>query len=408
MKHPLYVSSGAYRIVKKLQASGYEAYIVGGAIRDLLLDKQPKDFDIACSGTPEEIKKVFGRRNCRIIGKRFRLAHVLDDGELYEVSTFRTNPQQNRKKYNSQSNNDKLPENLIVSDNVYGTAKEDASRRDFSVNALFYDPVQEELYDYTGMGLDDIKNKIVRAIGNPALRFEEDPVRMLRALKLVAQFDFTLDNTTENALFAKLSLLRHAAPSRLSLELEKILHSTAGDRHLEIFHNYGLLQYFLPNMNSFWGSSEQFQMLALLEERNARVDEGRYRDSVSLAAATIAFPFVASRLTNNSDFFWEKNSESKDVISLILKELFAPLSLMNCIFESSIRILQMQPLFEPSKRGKLQDMLSQRSYPHARELFIIRHAVAGENVADLEKIWPRNSEKHRKFNQRENKKYGKF
>ena len=154
MKHDLPVAPHVVDLISELQNAGYEAYIVGGAIRDLLLGRKPKDFDISTSATPEEVRAVFGRRIARIIGKRFRLVHVEYSGELFEVSTFRRAP--TRTAANSKK---ELPENLILSDNSFGTAEEDAWRRDFTVNALFYDPVNSELLDYTGQGIDDIRNR---------------------------------------------------------------------------------------------------------------------------------------------------------------------------------------------------------------------------------------------------------
>ena len=219
------INRNATAIIAALHEAGFESYVVGGAVRDLLLGRNPKDFDISTSASPEEVRQVFGRRSVRIIGKRFRLAHVYMGRELFEVSTFRKTPENSGIEERNIRHPELLPEHLIVSDNAFGTAREDAWRRDFTVNALFYDPLKGEILDYTGQGIADIEHRIVRAIGEPNLRFEEDPVRMLRALKLVAQYDFTFDNATENALFADLPLICHAAPSRLSLELEKILQS---------------------------------------------------------------------------------------------------------------------------------------------------------------------------------------
>ena len=198
MKNELPVSVNARSVVTQLQKAGYETYIVGGAIRDMLLGRTPKDFDISTAATPEEIRQVFGRRSARIIGKRFRLAHVYSGRELFEVATFRKAPGKKDLAEHQNGGKDDLPDNLIVSDNSFGTSKEDAARRDFTVNALFYDPEKKEIKDFTGKGLDDMERGIVRAIGNPGLRFEEDPVRMLRALKLVGQYDFALDSATEN------------------------------------------------------------------------------------------------------------------------------------------------------------------------------------------------------------------
>ena len=332
MKHDLPVAPHVVDLISELQNAGYEAYIVGGAIRDLLLGRKPKDFDISTSATPEEVRAVFGRRIARIIGKRFRLVHVEYSGELFEVSTFRRAP--TRTAANSKK---ELPENLILSDNSFGTAEEDAWRRDFTVNALFYDPVNSELLDYTGQGIDDIRNRVVRAIGDPKLRFEEDPVRMLRALKLIGQYDFTMDAATENALFSELELIRVAAPSRLALELEKILSSAYGDKHFQAFHDYGLLPYFLPELNAAWDTPHGDYALNLLNERNCRVREGLYRNSVSLAMAALALPFVELECGGKPGDLWNPGPDSTAAIRGVLDRLFKPQTMMNRMTMSAER-----------------------------------------------------------------------
>ena len=385
MKVKLQISPAAKYVVTALQEAGYEAYIVGGAIRDLLLERAPKDFDIGCSATPEEVRQVFGRRSARIIGKRFRLTHVIYKGDLFEVSTFRKAPVEAGHNERTLPNEEELPENLIVSDNSWGTAVEDAWRRDFTVNALFYDPVNGELYDHTGMGLDDIKSKTVRAIGEPALRFEEDPVRMLRALKLVGQFDFTLESKTENALFASLELLKHASPSRLALELEKIFGSSYGDRHLKAFHDYGLLEYFLPELNRVWETPVMDRALELLYERNCRLDEGRYRNSVSLAMACVALPFVEEELgIAPGDIFPARKSAR--AITKVLENIFLPLHMMIRLNLSAEKVLGQQAIYDQGKCP--QELFTSRSYPNSRELKIIRTAVDGGDPEQCDREWP--------------------
>ena len=385
MKIKLQISPAAKSVVTALQEAGYEAYIVGGAIRDLLLERAPKDFDIGCSATPEEVRQVFGRRSARIIGKRFRLTHVTYKGDLFEVSTFRKAPVEAGHNERTLPNEEELPENLIVSDNSWGTAVEDAWRRDFTVNALFYDPVNGELYDHTGMGLDDIKSKTVRAIGEPALRFEEDPVRMLRALKLVGQFDFTLESKTENALFASLELLKHASPSRLALELEKIFGSSYGDRHLRAFHDYGLLEYFLPELNRVWETPVMDRALELLYERNCRLDEGRYRNSVSLAMACVALPFVEEELgIAPGDIFPARKSAR--AITKVLENIFLPLHMMIRLNLSAEKVLGQQAIYDQGKCP--QELFTSRSYPNSRDLKIIRTAVDGGDPEQCDREWP--------------------
>ena len=382
MKQYLAISNTAAEIVKTLQDAGFETYVVGGAVRDLLLNRTPKDFDISTAATPEEIRGVFGRRRARIIGKRFRLVHLYADNDIYEISTFRAPPSTR----NSQ-------DNLITSDNVYGSAEDDVWRRDFTMNALFYDPSKGEVLDLTGMGLDDIKNSIVRAIGDPKLRFEEDPVRLLRALKMVAQFDFTLENATENALFASLPLLTLASGSRLTLELEKILKSSFCDRHFEVFHDYGLLPYFLPELSTVWGTPIQQRLCDLLYERGCRVDAGIYRNSVSLAIAAAALPFAESALGNAPGTLWEAGCPgSSGAIAHAVDHVFRPQNLMVRMRESACRMLSLQPQLEITDHPRRGEIMQQRAYAHARELLMIRHAGLPD-AEELAKIWPPVSER---------------
>ena len=400
MKRKLEIDRNATAIIAALHEAGFESYIVGGAVRDLLLGRTPKDFDISTSASPEEVRHVFGRRSVRIIGKRFRLAHVYMGRELFEVSTFRRAPATSGAEERNLSHPELLPEHMIVSDNAFGTAKEDAWRRDFTVNALFYDPLREELLDYTGQGIADIENRIVRAIGNPKLRFEEDPVRMLRALKLVAQYEFTLDDATENALFSDLPLICHAAPSRLSLELEKILQSCYGDRHFQVFHDYGLLQYLLPEIEGAWDSAVVQYMLKLFFERNCRIDEGRYRNSISLAIATIAVAFVEAACDREPGKLWTDTPESRAAIRAVLNKLFRPQNMMVKMNLSAERILLMQTELEKSDLRR--SLPQQRSYAHACELYAIRHLVAGEPEDRLRRFPPAEEQReHRRGKRRE-------
>ncbi len=390
------ISSGAFSVVSALQNAGYETYIVGGAIRDLLLGKQPKDFDISTSATPEEVREVFGRKHARIIGKRFRLTHVFACDEIFEVSTFRKQPSLHAGDLNDPKSILK-PENMILSDNSYGTSAEDAFRRDFTANALFFDPVKKALIDHTGMGLHDIKNRIVRAIGVPALRFEEDPVRMLRALKLVAQYDFSMEPATENALFTSLDFFRHAAPGRLSLELEKILKSVYSDAHLETFFDYGLLNIFLPGFAAAWGTAPAKYALDLLYERNCRVEAGVYRDSISLALAAAALPFAEAALGAAPGALWEKRSDA--VVCAVrdaVEKVFAPQILMVKMREAAIRIILLQSTLENFTGKNKNELFRQKSYSHARELFMIRNIVAGKDPKSLAAMWPPGEDKAEK------------
>jgi poly(A) polymerase len=217
------VDTDAMYVVERLRANGYETYVVGGAVRDLMLGKKPKDFDIVTEATPSKIKKVF--RNSRIIGRRFRLVHVYFGPKIFEVSTFRS-----------------LADGLTS--NTYGTIEEDVLRRDFSLNALFYDPGKQVVVDYVE-GMKDIRDKRIRPIIPLPVIFKDDPVRMIRAVKYAATTGFTLSWLLKRRIKKEAPLLASVSPSRLTEELFKIVHSPYAAKiveNLESFGLYGMLQ----------------------------------------------------------------------------------------------------------------------------------------------------------------------
>jgi poly(A) polymerase len=226
------IDSDADRVVRKLTRAGYKAYLVGGCVRDLLVGRTPKDFDVATSATPNEIKATF--RNSRIIGRRFRLAHVFFDQKIIETATFRANPR-------DEDDHDLL----IRRDNVFGNESEDAKRRDFTINGLFYDVEREEVIDHVG-GLADLEAKLVRTIGDPDIRFQEDPVRMLRAIKFAARLDFGFEPATWRALLRWRSEISKCAPPRLLEEMHRLLRGGAARRSFELMVETGVLAVLSP------------------------------------------------------------------------------------------------------------------------------------------------------------------
>ncbi|MBQ4336044.1 MAG: hypothetical protein IJC34_02515 [Lentisphaeria bacterium] len=402
MKYSLPVDPRMIDVVDRLQEAGYETYIVGGAIRDLLMERRPKDYDISTAATPEQVREVFGRRSVRIIGRRFRLAHLHLGREIIEISTFRRAPEGHGREATA-AEEDRLPENIILSDNDYGTVEEDALRRDFTVNSLYYDPVREDLLDFTGNGMADIENGVVRAIGNARLRFEEDPVRILRALKLVGQYDFSPDAETENAIFDSLPLIRFASPSRLSLELEKVLSSAYGDKHLKAFHDYGFLEYFLPFLHENWDTDAMRYAMDLFTERNYRVDEGVYRNSISLACAVLALPFVERAAGNNCGELWSPDRHAVHLIRQVLKDLFQPQNMINSVMQSAEHILRLQPgMYHMEDDGSV---IGSYGYNHAREVIAIQNFVCWQDER-LEDFWPPDNAPRRR-NKRPQRKHKK-
>ena len=272
------VNPSAVQVVSRLVQNGYEAYLVGGAVRDLLLGCEPKDYDITTDATPEEVRSVFGRRSCMVIGRRFRLAQVRVNGEEFEVSTFRRKPSQQERKGRYDDDG-----KMIWNDNEYGTLEDDVQRRDFTVNALYMDLVGSRgIIDYTG-GIQDLKDGIVRTVGDPEERFEEDPVRMLRALKLVGQHGFKLEEETAAALERKRGMITLSSVARLYEELLKIFFTGKSLRILTAFHEHGFLTHFWPMMEEIWDTYDGAITKRLLKLRDEALSSSDYSHSKALA-----------------------------------------------------------------------------------------------------------------------------
>jgi len=263
------ISSGALRVLYRLNEAGYAAHLVGGAVRDLLLGGHPKDFDIATDATPEDVKRLF--RNCRLIGRRFRLAHVVFGHEIVEVATFRGSS-------DDGSGDRHVVDGRILRDNVYGTIEEDAIRRDFTVNALYYDIADFSVHDYIG-GYADLDARVLRLIGDPAQRYREDPVRMLRAIRLAAKLDFAIAPEAR-APFADLGeLLLNAPPARLFDESLKLFLAGNGLKSFRALEQSGLLADVFPltaRALAFRGGTEYRALIeAGLAGTDARIAEGK-------------------------------------------------------------------------------------------------------------------------------------
>jgi poly(A) polymerase len=239
------ISPCALRTIQTLQRHDFAAFIVGGAVRDLLLGRRPKDFDVATSATPEEVRALF--RRSRVIGRRFRLVHVLCGPEMVEVSTFRgSNPVEEAGERVSDEHG------RILRDNVFGTQEQDATRRDFTINALFYDPTSQEIWDYHG-GVPDLMKRRLRMIGDPEKRYREDPIRMLRAVRLAASRGLEIDAATRRPIRRLAGLLAHVPPSRLLDELLKLLLSGHAAEGVAQLRKEGLHHGVLPLLDAAMG-----------------------------------------------------------------------------------------------------------------------------------------------------------
>ncbi len=297
------ISRNAVRVLYRLKEAGYRAYLVGGGVRDLLLGREPKDFDIATDATPRDVKKLF--RNCRLIGRRFRLAHIHFHDEIIEVATFRSSVMDAPEP--EEAGQEVLPapeavpapvegtaeaaaprprpprmlkteDGMILRDNVFGTPEDDAVRRDFTVNALFYNIADFSVIDYIG-GIEDLQRGLIRLIGDPVTRFTEDPVRMVRAVRFTAMLGFTIEEQTERAMIELRDKVALASPSRLYEETLKLFLLGAGEKTYQLLRRYGLFGVLFPHLNDWLGSeSEGFPHTRIgkaLEWVDACVQAGR-------------------------------------------------------------------------------------------------------------------------------------
>jgi poly(A) polymerase len=276
------IDPDALKVLYRLHQNEYVAYLVGGSVRDLLLGRRPKDFDIGTSAHPYQVKRLF--KNCWIIGRRFRLAHVRFGAKTIEVATFRrqlsaeelgaiddpgagTNGDSGEEPADAPAG----PDRLVHRDNTFGTPEEDAFRRDFTINALFYDIGSFSLIDYTG-GLQDLKDGVVRSIGDPVDRFQEDPVRMLRAVAMAARLGFRIDSPVDEAIASHRSAIARSAPARLTEELYKLLRSGSAERAFRMLAERRLLEPIAQELQH--GATDRlWESLAALDAYRRRFDD---------------------------------------------------------------------------------------------------------------------------------------
>lgn len=279
------ISKNALHVLYRLTEANFDAYLVGGGVRDLIVGLQPKDFDVATNAKPEEVKKLF--RNCRLIGRRFRLAHVFFGTEIIEVATFRGEGGEFSQRMLSESG-------MILRDNVYGTLEEDAWRRDFTVNALYYNVRDFSLVDYTN-GMEDIEKGVIRMVGDPMERYHEDPVRMLRAIRIAAKLDFKIDQVTEEPIPRLIGLLQNVSSARLFDEIIKWFRGGKSLATFTMLRNYGLFAVLFPQTETGLVGSQAFFAKALLEcgfsNTDKRINSKQTLNPAFLFAVLLWWPF---------------------------------------------------------------------------------------------------------------------
>lgn len=270
------IDPDAILIIKKLKEAGFQAFLVGGSVRDLLAKIQPKDFDISTSARPEQIKQIF-QRSCMLIGRRFRLAHIRFGNRIFEVSTFRAGDNES---------------DLIIQDNIWGTPEQDVLRRDFTMNGLYYDPVNHTVIDYVG-GWNDIHNRLLRTIGDPVTRFRQDPVRMIRLLKFQARFGFKTDPLTVTALSRCVHEIIKSSPARILEEILRMLESGAAEPFFRLMTSSGLLDLLFPCLEHFLkgvNADDVYRLLAAADKQN--LSSGRKPLDRAVLMSCLLFPIL--------------------------------------------------------------------------------------------------------------------
>ena len=368
------ISPSALKVCDVLAQHGHAAYIVGGAVRDLLLGIRPKDFDVATNARPEQVKPLF--RRALVIGRRFRLVHVMMGPETVEVSTFRAADTETA---------EKDEHGRVLRDNVFGTMEEDARRRDFTVNALYFDCASGEVIDYHG-GLADLKKRTLRIIGEPETRFREDPVRMLRAVRLAAKLGLTIDGATRAPIKRLASLLEHVPPARLFEEMLKLLLSGHASACLRQLRDEGLHKGLLPLLDVILDQplGERFVTLALAQT-DERVRTDRPVSPAFLFAALLWHEVLAAWRAR------EKRGERpvpalEAAMDDVLEAQSGKLAITRRLTATMREVWAMQPRFEERSGQRPQRLLEAPRFRMAYDFLALR-AASGEAPAEIETWW---------------------
>jgi poly(A) polymerase len=353
------VDASATKVVRRLTKSGFEAYLVGGCVRDLLIGSRPKDFDVATSARPDDVRRLF--RNSRIIGRRFRLVHVLyAGGRVVETATFRRNP---------QGRTGKPGEDLLIrNDNAFGEAHEDAARRDFTINGLFYDLERKQVIDWVG-GMPDIDRRTVNTIGDPVVRFLEDPVRILRAIKFSARLDLGVTPQVYDAMVQCRGALSMAARPRLFEEVLRLVRGGASHRSIWLAWETGVLDVLLPELSSYLsdleaGAEKVWSLLSALD-RATQGAQGAF-DDVVLWTALLYYPMqeVCASSGNRVDVAF-------DFLEPIVDRLNVP----RRIADALRRIVGIMPRLQAGRSGRFGRTAL---YPHAVQVHKLLQSVEDE------------------------------
>ena len=366
------IAPEALKVLYRLSQAGYTAYLVGGGVRDLLLGRNPKDFDVSTSARPRQIQRLF--RNAYLIGRRFRLVHVKFGDVVIETSTFRRQPDPE-----ASTDGDSLYHH---SDNTYGTPEEDALRRDFTVNALFYDIKTFDVIDHVG-GLKDLDKGIIRCIGVPDVRFQEDPVRMLRAVRFAARMEFSIERKTLKAISKNHDHISVAPAPRLLEELYRLFPYQSGARAFKLLYDTKLLGDLLPHTEAYLKQTRSTLFWDLMQALDESGDAGGAPQSPTLIFAVLVYAPFRERVESESAA--HGRVDDMHIARELMDQIAERFSPHRRIFYDTLQALTAQKRFDPSRRGGSKARLvAHPCFPDILAMREITLNATGGDLAELE------------------------
>jgi len=383
---PADLTKGAQEVVTTLVKNGFEAFVVGGCVRDLMLGLHPKDFDVATDATPEEAKQLF--RRSRIVGRRFRIVHVMIGRETIEVTTFRANHSDGDKRSARQSE-----QGMLLRDNVFGDISEDAMRRDFTVNALYYSPEDNTVYDYAN-GVRDIANRSLVMIGDPATRYREDPVRMLRAARFAAKLGFSMAPDTAKAITPLAHLLGEVAPARLFDEVLKLFLSGQALATFNQLHEHGLMAQLFPEAMACVAEDQSDFSIKFIEQALTNTDKrirNNQRVTPAFLLAAILWPAVDKARLGYAARGEHPAMAMQKAGGLVISHQISRIAIPRRFSQPMREIWELQMRLDNRHGNRAAHLISLPRFRAAYDFVLLREQ-AGENLNGLGHWWTRYQE----------------
>lgn len=382
------ISSNALKVLYRLKEAGYQAFLVGGAVRDLLLGLNPKDFDVATNAHPDQVKQLF--RNCRLIGRRFHLAHVRYGYEIIEVATFRAahTPIDEDNSVDEAGHRVLDARGRILRDNLYGTIEEDVWRRDFTANALYYNIEDFSVWDYVG-GVADARARIMRLIGDPETRYREDPVRMLRAVRFAAKLDFEIHADTAAPIHKLASMLDAVPPARLFDEINKLFLSGSAALAFDILVKYGLLEHLFPDLATALAESPDSTAAKLLRLGLAGTDERVKADksvTPTFLFAVLLWPAISRAYQRSSQLDGNEIQEMIGACEQVTARQQQRIAVPKRFTLPLREIISMQPRFDLREGRRALRLLDHPRFRAGYDFLLLR-ATAGEADQEIATWW---------------------